>query len=67
MIPIFSFSGFSYNVAREAVLLLFLIKGLGHSVNILQEINIQISKSILIVSACDISMLICLTLLLNPY
>lgn len=31
MIQIFSFSGFSYNLAREAVFLLFPIKGIGHS------------------------------------
>lgn len=31
MNPIFSFSGFSYNLARQAVLLLFPFKGIGHS------------------------------------
>jgi len=31
MIPICSFSGFSYSLVRDAVLLLFPIKGTGHS------------------------------------
>lgn len=67
MIPSFSFSDFSYNLARESVLLLFPIKGIGHLVNILQEISIQMGKSVLIVSACEVSALMCLTVLLNPY